>query len=79
MMAKSVPDVIEDLRTLLNKSGKDVLTLSWAQFYALSERERIKDGFTEEVVKIAKVESLLVCFGNAAVLVAKDYKFSPCK
>ncbi|RJG06935.1 hypothetical protein D3870_13835 [Noviherbaspirillum cavernae] len=76
-MAKSVADVVEDLRDLLNKSAKDVITLTWPQFYKEAGRERMKDAFMTELVKQAKDASIFVAFGNAVVLVAKDYKFSP--
>lgn len=76
-MAKSVQDVVEDLRYILNKSTKDVVTLTWPQFYKAADRERMKDAFMIDLVKQAKDASIFVAFGNAVVLVAKDYKFSP--
>lgn len=76
-MAKAVVDVVDDLRVMLNKSTKDVITLTWPQFYAAAGRERIKDAFMTELVRQAKDPSIFVAFCNAVVLVAKRYKFSP--
>ncbi|WP_034302942.1 hypothetical protein [Herbaspirillum sp. RV1423] len=76
-MSKPASEVVDDLRDLLNKKGKDVLTLSWPEFYEIAERERIKESFTDAVVLKAKESSLIVHFANAIVLVAKDYKFAP--
>ena len=76
-MAKSVQDVVEDLRVILNKSTKDVITLSWPQFYKAAGRERMKDAFMVELTKQAKDASIFVAFGHAVVLVAKDYRFAP--
>ncbi|HBN7751051.1 hypothetical protein ACOWPU_16395 [Pseudomonas aeruginosa] len=76
-MAKSVSVVISDLREMLNKSGKDAATLTWKKFYQVADRERMKDAFLEQLSKQAKESSLFVAYGNAVVLVAKDYDFSP--
>jgi len=37
----------------------------------------MKDAFLEQLSKQAKESSLFVAYGNAVVLVAKDYDFSP--
>jgi hypothetical protein len=76
-MAKSIDGVVIDLRELLNRSGKDAATIPWKKFYVLAGRERMKDAFMEELSKQAKAASMFVCYGNAVVLVAKDYDFSP--
>ena len=76
-MAKSVENVVAELRELLYKSNKDAATLSWKRFYEVSGRERIKDAFMDELTKQAKASSLFVSYGNAVVLVAKDYDFAP--
>lgn len=76
-MAKSVDSVVSDLREMLNKSGKDAATLTWKKFYVVAGRERMKDAFMEDLAKQAKAASLFVSYGNAVVLIAKDYDFSP--
>lgn len=76
-MAKSVESVVFELRELLNKSGKDAATLPWQKFYVVAGRERMKDAFMADLAKQAKAASLFVSYGNAVVLVAKDYDFSP--
>lgn len=65
------------LREMLNKEGRDVVTLKWNQFYDAIERDRMGEEYMHDVAKKAKEASILVCYGNAVVLVAKDYSFSP--
>lgn len=67
------------LQEMLNKQGRDCITLKWAQFYDVIERDRMSTEFMNEVAKKAKESSILVCYGNAVVLVAKDYAFSVMK
>lgn len=76
-MAKSIDGVVTDLRELLNRSGKDAATIPWKKFYVLAGRERMKDAFMDELTRQAKAASLFVSYGNAVVLIAKDYDFSP--
>ena len=76
-MATSSTKAAELLRDLVNKSTLNVITLKWPAFYDVIERERLSDAFIAEVVKKAKDASLHVSFGNATVLVAKDYDFAP--
>lgn len=76
-MAKSVSVIIEDIKNLLNKNGSDVFTLSWPEFYKVVDRSRIKAEFTIELTGSMKAASLLLVYGNAVVLVAKDYCFAP--
>lgn len=67
------------LQEMLNKQGRDCITLKWDQFYEVIERDRMSVEFRNEVAKKAKESSVLVCYGNAVVLVAKDYAFNPMK
>jgi hypothetical protein len=53
------------------------MTLTWPQFYTAAGRERMKEPFMADLIKQAKDASLLIAFGNAVVLMAKDYKFAP--
>lgn len=76
-MAKSIEKIVVEIRELLYRSGKDAATIPWKSFYAIAGRERIKDAFMIELAKQAKAASLFICYGNAVVLIAKDYDFSP--
>ncbi len=76
-MATSSKKAADLLRELLNKSSRDVVTLKWDEFYEAIERERLSEGFMNDLVQKGKEASLHISFGNATVLVAKDYNFNP--
>ena len=78
-MALPISKVVDEAKNLLNKKGLDVVTLSWPEFYKLVDRERIKDGFTSDLLISMKAASLLIAYGGAVVLIAKDYSFAPIK
>lgn len=78
-MTISISDVADILNDLLQDSGKDAITLNWNEFKKINNRERIKDGFKEELGLKLREHGLLIGYGAAVVLVAKDYKFAPVK
>jgi len=75
-MAKSTKDVAEDIQHLLQINNKDVITFPWPDFYRVAKRDRIKDAFKDELETKLNQLGLLVCYGQAVVLVAKDFRFS---
>ncbi len=78
-MARQAHDVAEDILELLRKHGKDVVTLPWPDFYKVTGRERMKDAFTEELSKKLREHGLLICYGQAVVLIGKDFRFANIK
>ena len=78
-MATSIAIVADELNDLLLRTGENVMTLTWKEFYELSNRERIKDAFKIELAARLREHGLLIGFGSAVVLIAKDYKFQPIK
>lgn len=78
-MATSATQAAELLRDMLNVSNDNAVTLRWNEFYDVIKRERMSDEFMVQVLRRAKDASLHVSFGNATVLVAKDYQFAPKK
>lgn len=78
-MAKSTQSVAEEIQELLRKNGKDVVTLSWPDFYKVSGRERIKDEFTGGLTKSLRELGLVVVYGQSMVLFAKDFRFAVVK
>jgi len=76
-MATSSKKAAELLREMLNKGARDIVTLKWDEFYSAIERERMSEGFMNDLVQKGKEASLHISFGNATVLVAKDYDFNP--
>lgn len=75
----TVSAVADLLNDLLQDSGKDAITLNWNEFRKVTERERIKDAFKEELGLTLREHALLIGYGAAVVLIAKDYKYSPVK
>ena len=75
-MPKPVSQVVLDAQNLLNGKGLDLVTLAWPEFYELSDRERMKEEFMLDLSKKLKAASLLVAYGNATVILAKDYRFA---
>lgn len=78
-MATSATQAAELLRNMLYATNQDAVTLKWSEFYEVIKRERMGDAFMVQVVQKAKDSSLHVSFGNATVLVSKDYPFAPLK
>lgn len=75
-MAKSAQSVAEDIQELLRKNAIDVVTIPWPDFYKLAGRERIKDAFMAELSNKLREFALLISYGQAVVLIGKDFKFS---
>lgn len=78
-MAASASDVADEIQDLLRKNGMDVITFPWPDFYKVCQRERLKDGFVEQLQKQLHTRGVLLAQGDAVVLIGKDYKFSPVK
>ncbi len=78
-MAKSASTVAEDIRDMMNRNHKNVMTLQWDQMYEVADRERWKDSFQNQLTAELRNISLLATFGNAVVVIAKDYNFEPVK
>lgn len=76
-MPKSVSEVVLDAQDLLSSRGLDHVTLTWPEFYNLSDRERMKEEFKDSLSEKLRAASLLIAYGNATVLLAKDYRFAP--
>lgn len=76
-MPKSSHIVASDIREALFKSDINVLTYSWPEFYKACGREKMKEAFKGELSAQLLTQSVVVSYGNAAVIVAKDYNFAP--
>ena len=76
-MAKTIADVAADMQAIIRKISFDVVTFSWAEFYEIAGRERIKSEFMTGLEQELRKKNLLLKEGQAIVLLAKDYAFSP--
>ena len=78
-MAKNASTVAKDIRDIMNKNHKNVVTFQWDQMYEIADRERWKNSFQDQLTEELRNISLLSTFGNAVVVIAKDYNFEPIK
>lgn len=78
-MATPTTTVADQLNDILLKSGENVLTLSYPEFYEATERERIKDAFKKDLDQRLRERGLLICYGAMIVAVLKDFRFAPRK
>ena len=78
-MATPIGTVADQLNDTLLKSGDNVLTLSYPEFYEATERERIKDAFKKDLDQRLRERGLLICYCAMIVAVLKDFRFAPRK
>jgi hypothetical protein len=78
-MAKSVAQIAEDVQDKMRRQGVEVLTIKWPDFYDLADRTRIKEEFQKSLSAELGMKSLLISYGQAVVVIAKDFNFSPMK
>lgn len=76
-MASPISSVSDTLNDLLQSSGLNAITLNWNEFKRVTERERVKEAFKNELGLKMREHGLLLGYGAAVVIVAKDYKFAP--
>lgn len=72
----SAKDVARDLIKIQEKTGA-VLTLSMAELYKISGRERLRTSFMNELKKSIEEYGHIFGEGEKFVIVANDTNFSP--
>lgn len=78
-MTTPISAVADELNDMLLRSGENVLTLSYPEFYEATERERIKDAFKRDLDQRLRERGLLICYGAMIVAILKDFRFAPRK
>lgn len=78
-MPKSTITVADEIREILFKTDASVITYSWSEFYEACDREKMKESFKNDLRDQLNARSVAIAYGNAAVIVAKDYNFAPAK
>ena len=76
---KTLTEVVDELNNRLRKTNQPYLTLSWADFYALCERERLKQAFSDGIKQEASSRyQLTVAYGQSAVTIVRpDHNLAP--
>lgn len=59
-MARNVTLIAKDIDNFMKRKTLNFWTLTWAQFYAISQRQRIKDAFLSELKTALKQNHELV-------------------
>ena len=75
-MSKVVSSIASEVNELLRKNGNEFMTLKWAQFYKICDRERLADVVMENIAKQLKKNDLHIIYGNN-VIVVRDFCWSP--
>ena len=75
-MSKAVSSIASEVNELLRKNGNEFMTLKWAQFYKICDRERLADVVMENIAKQLKKNDLHILYGNN-VIVVRDFCWSP--
>ncbi|WP_218581168.1 hypothetical protein, partial [Pseudomonas sp. FSL R10-2189] len=75
-MSKAVSSIASEVNELLRKNGNEFMTLKWAQFYKICDRERLADVVMENIAKQLKKNDLHSSDGNN-VIVVRDLCWSP--
>lgn len=76
-MAKNVRDIASDIDGFMKKKTLNVWTLPWGQLYEVADRERIKEGFQNDLRAALKAHSLEITYGINAVTIHRDANFGP--
>jgi hypothetical protein len=77
MMAKSAHDIATDIDGFMKKKNLNFWTMSWAELYTVSSRERIKEAFQDDLSKALRRHSLEITYGSHAVVIHRDANFGP--
>lgn len=62
-----------DIVELLRKNGNEAITLTWDQFYGVTNRERLHTSFLDKLADKLKKEDIHIVYGNNAVIIARDF------
>lgn len=62
-MSKAVSSIASEVNELLRKNGNEFMTLKWAQFYKICDRERLADVVMENIAKQLKK---MTCISSTA-------------
>lgn len=69
--------VAQELKKILDLSGKDCVTLTWDKVYSLSSRKKWTDKAHEETRNEVYNLGSILGYGPDVVVIAKNENFSP--
>ena len=76
-MPKAIKEIADELNDALRRVGGPCMTLTWPKFYAVCERERLKQAFLDELANgVAAEFQLVIAYGRNAVVICHDRNFA---
>ena len=69
----SESDIADDIRDFLGRNGINAWAVPWPDFYEVVDRIRIRNDFKEKLEEELSKRSILISYGQAIVLIARDY------
>ena len=77
-LAEESEFVLNKLHEALERTGKDVITMGWGEFYNLTHNDLrfFSASMRDRVLAHARGGNVLIAFGSSTVLVAKDNNFA---
>ena len=76
-MAKNAKVLAEDIDGFMKRNTQNTLTMTWAKLYEISERQRIKEGFQNDLRSALRDNSLEITYGTNAIVIHRDANFNP--
>lgn len=74
---KKADIVAQELQSILEKFGKNYITLSWDDMYLITNRKHWTDKAHDETRDELQELGLIIGYGDCAIIVAKDENFAP--
>jgi hypothetical protein len=75
-MAKNVNTIAVDIDGFMKRKTLNHWTISWSDMYKVTQRERIKLAFQDDLRSALKQNALLISYGTNAVLIHRDANFA---
>lgn len=76
-MAKNANIIADSIGDFMNKNRVDVWTLKWDDFYKVTERERVKSAFENQLRDKLFEHGILIAYGKTTIVIARDFNFNP--
>ena len=76
-MKTSMKELIATLHANLHGKGKDIITLSWPQFYKLCGRSTLPAQWLDFIKSDLSNAGMIIAYGSNVVMISKDTNHSP--
>ena len=76
-MPRNATAIATDLDGFMKEKSVSVLTMPWTQLYKISERERIKEAFQNDLSTALKSRNIFITYTDNAVVIHRGSNFAP--